>query len=138
MLFGEEYLTYDEYRLMGGTLDRMPFSLLEFESRRRIDKRTQNRLKDVETKDIPQEVKLCINKLINVISEYNNTSKTVSETGNIASENTDGYSVSYVNASQVGDLFSSKEDEITKIIREYLGGVIFNGEHLLFAGVSRW
>lgn len=137
MLFGEEYLTYDEYRLMGGTLDRMPFSLLEFESRRRIDKRTQNRLKDVETKDIPQEVKLCINKLINVISEYNNTSKTVSETGNIASENTDGYSVSYVNASQVGDLFSSKEDEITKIIREYLGGVIFNGEHLLFAGVSR-
>ena len=67
MEFSGQYLTYEEYRGLNGTLDITPFNLLEFESRRRIDKRTQNRLKDVNSKDIPQEVKLCVNKLINII-----------------------------------------------------------------------
>ncbi len=70
MEFSEQYLTYEEYRSLGGTLDLTPFNLLEFEAHKRIDLRTQNRLKNVE--EIPQEVKLCIYKLINTIQTYSN------------------------------------------------------------------
>ena len=46
MEFEGQYLTYEEYIDLGGTLDLMPFNLLEFEARRKIDIRTQSRLKD--------------------------------------------------------------------------------------------
>ena len=48
MEFSGQYLNYEEYKSLGGTLDIMPFNILEFESRKRIDERTQNRLKDIE------------------------------------------------------------------------------------------
>ena len=35
----EKYLTYQDYRSMGGTLDLMPFNLLDFEAERKIDER---------------------------------------------------------------------------------------------------
>ena len=47
MEFSEQYLNYEEYKSLGGTLDIMPFNILEFESRKRIDERTQNRLKNI-------------------------------------------------------------------------------------------
>ena len=55
MEFSGQYLTYEEYKALGGTLDLTPFNLLEFESRRLIDTRTHNRLKNVD--NIPEEVK---------------------------------------------------------------------------------
>ena len=70
MEFNGQYLTYEEYKALGGSLDLTPFNLLEFESRRRIDIRTQCRLKDIDSKDIPQEVKLCEYALINSINSY--------------------------------------------------------------------
>ena len=40
MEFEGQYLTYEDYKALGGTLnDQMPFNLLEFESRKQIDKR---------------------------------------------------------------------------------------------------
>ena len=47
MEFSGQYLTYDEYKELGGNLDQTPFNLLEFESRRIIDSKTQQRLKNV-------------------------------------------------------------------------------------------
>ena len=58
MEFSGQYLNYSEYRLLGGTLDQTPFNLLEFEARKKIDERTQGRLKNVV--EIPQEVKICM------------------------------------------------------------------------------
>ena len=60
MTFEGQYLTKREYIALGGssTIGDMPFNLLEFESRRQIDIRTFNRLKDLNSTDIPQEVKL--------------------------------------------------------------------------------
>ena len=95
MEFSEQYLTYDEYKAIGGTLDQTPFNLLEFEARKKIDERTQGRLKNVV--EIPQEVKICMFALINSISSY--SSCVNSNNKNIASENIDGYSVSYVTRS---------------------------------------
>ena len=67
MDFEGQYLTHEEYEALGGTLGQMPFNLLEFEARRKIDIRTQNRLKNVDSTELPQAVKLCVNKLINSI-----------------------------------------------------------------------
>ena len=136
MEFEGQYLTYEEYKALGGTLDLMPFNLLEFESRRRIDIRTQNRLKDVDSEDIPQEVKLCVYALINSMSSYDETLSNISSKGNVASENTDGYSVSYVSSSEISNIIKSKCDEIDDIINNYLLGVIFNGQHLMYLGVD--
>lgn len=134
MEFEGQYLTYEEYKALGGTLDLMPFNLLEFESRRRIDIRTQNRLKD--SAYIPQEVKLCVYNLIDSMSTYDETLSNISSKGNIASESTDGYSISYITADRISDIVKSKSAELDDIIRTYLLGVIYNGEHLMYLGVK--
>ena len=134
MTFEGQYLTYAEYTELGGSaMAEMPFNILEFEARRQIDIRTFNRLKD--SKDIPQEVKLCEYALINSIKSYEETTNNVASNGNIASENTDGYSISYITADKVSDIVKSKQDEIDNIIRTYLLGVICNEEHLMYCGV---
>lgn len=133
MEFEGQYLTYEEYRGLGGTLDLMPFNLLEFEARRKIDIRTFNRLKDSD--EIPQEVKLCEYELINSISSFKNATDSVASGGNVKSENTDGYSISYISASEISNVVKSKQDEIDDIIRTYLLGVVYNGEHLMYCGV---
>jgi hypothetical protein len=132
MEFSGQYLTYEEYKALGGTLDLTPFNLLEFESRRRIDIRTFNRLKNVES--IPQEVKICVYKLINSASSYDENLSNIAN-NNVASENTDGYSVSYVTSAQAVDIINSKSAELEDIITECLLGVVVNGEHLLYCGV---
>lgn len=136
MEFKEQYLTYAEYRLLGGSLDITPFNLLEFEARRKIDISTQNRLKGTESSKIPQEVKLCVYNLINAINDYASSIKSATENGNIASENIDGYSVTYVKSAAIKDIINSKSVELDDIIRTYLLGVIFNGEHIMYIGVS--
>ena len=130
MTFEGQYLTYKEYTDLGGSaIGEMPFNLLEFEARRQIDIKTFNRLKNSET--IPQEVKLCEYALINGISDFataiNNTNS------GIKSENTDGY---YISASEMSNVVKSKQDEIDDIVRTYLLGVIYNGEHLMYCGVK--
>lgn len=127
----EQYLTYEYYKALGGSLDLASFNLLEFEARRKIDIRTQNRLKNSE--NIPREVKHCMFKLINSISSY--SSENTSTKSGIASESTDGYSVSYVTSSQIEETIKSKSVELDDIIRTYLLGVVHNGEHLLYLGV---
>ena len=128
----ERYLTYQDYRSMGGTLDLMPFNLLEFEARRKIDERTQNRLKNVD--EIPLEVKMCMLRLVSMMSTYDETLE--NSTKGIASENIDGYSVSYITGNQVSEIIKNKVKEIDEIITTYLMGVVVNGEHILYLGVK--
>lgn len=132
MEFSGQYLTYEEYKGLGGTIDLTPFNLLEFEARRKIDIRTQDRLKGFESEEIPQEVKMCVYALINSIVIFSNS---MNNAGNITSESTDGYSVSYITPNLIGEVVMSKNKELDDIIKTYLLGVVFNGEHLLYAGV---
>lgn len=134
MTFEGQYLTYAEYQELGGSaIGEMPFNLLEFEARRKIDIRTFNRLKD--SKEIPQEVKLCEYALINSINSYLETTNNVANNGNVASENTDGYSISYITSDKISEIVKSKQSEIDDIIRTYLLEVIYNEEHLMYCGV---
>ena len=132
MTFEGQYLTYAEYQQLGGSaIGEMPFNLLEFEARKQIDLRTQRRLINVE--EIPDEVKLCDYHLINKIMKYVESTENVG--GNIASESTDGYSISYVTASQLQDVVKSQSVELNDIIMTDLFGLVVNGEHVIYAGV---
>ena len=134
MTFEGQYLTYNEYRELGGTLSQTPFYLLEFEARKKIDVRTFNRLKNCE--EIPQEVKLCEYKLINSLESYAISMSNVANNGSIASESTDGYSISYITADRVSEVIKSKGAELDDIIRDYLLYVVVNGEHIMYCGVK--
>lgn len=136
MEFKGQYLTYEEYKALNGTLDITPFNLLEFESRRKVDIETQNRLIGTNSENIPQEVKLCIFNLITAIDNYARSITSATENGNIASENTDGYSVTYVKSAQIKEIINSKSVEVDDIIRTYLLGVVFKGQHLMYIGVK--
>lgn len=132
MEFDGQYLTYDEYKALGGSLDQTPFNILEFEARKKINERTLGRLKN--KKDIPQEVKICIFALINSISNY--TSSISSNNKNIASESIDGYSVNYVTGGSLQEIVNSKNIELNDIITTYLFGVIVDNEHILYVGAN--
>ena len=132
MEFSGQYLTYEEYRLLGGTLQQTPFNLLEFEARRKIDERTQWRLKNVN--QIPQEVKMCVLTLINNLVTYMSENSSLGNK-NIASESVGSYSVSYITGSQIQETIKSKNSEINDIINTYLTGVVVNNEHIIYLGV---
>lgn len=136
MEFEGQYLTYQEYKALGGTLDQTPFNILEFEARRKIDVRTFNRVKNLNGVNIPQEVKLCEYQLINSIENYANSISSSSGNGNVANESIDGYSISYITLDRVNEIVKSKEFEINDIINTYLAYVIINGEHAIYCGVE--
>ena len=132
MEFSGQYLTYQEYTDLGGTLTEMPFNLLEYEARKQIDLRTLKRL--VGVVEIPQEVKLCDFHLINKIEKYAESMNSVG--GNIRSETTDGYSVSYATASEIEGIINTKSLELNDIIINDLFGVVVNGEHIIYIGIK--
>lgn len=90
MIFDGQYLTYAEYKNLGGTLDEVPFNVMELTARGILNERTHNRLKGLDTQI--NEVKVCMFELIDNIPQT---------TKNITSENIDGYSVSYANKTSI-------------------------------------
>lgn len=140
MEFEGQYLTYTEYKLIGGSLEIMPFNLLEFEARMILDKRTQRRLNQID--NIPFEVKMCIYKMVNTLASYIieiEKEKNTTYNKNVASESIDGYSVSYITMDQVLEkaqgIIKSKQSELEDIISNYLTNTIINGVPILYLGV---
>lgn len=70
MEFSGQYLTYNEYKALGGKLDQAPFNLLEYDVRKEIDKQTLGRLINLEKQR--EEVKMCVWELINLQQSINN------------------------------------------------------------------
>lgn len=129
MDFKGQYLTYDEYEDLEGTLDEVPFNLLEYDARKRIDERTQGRLINVES--IPEPVKICVFKMIDILNKYQvieNKDKSIS------SENIDGYSVTYNHVDKT--VIEIKNKECDEIIESYLSYVIVDNVPLLYLGVK--
>ena len=129
MEFNNQYLTYEEYKSLGGTLGEMPFNILELKARQIINERTQNRLKNIE--GIPQEVKICVYDLIQIINKYNNSNNSTSS--NISSENIDGYSVSYKSGTE---LTEEQKKQYNDIMETDLYGVIVDNTPILYLGVN--
>ncbi len=130
MKFSNQYLTYNEYRELGGELGRTPFNLSEYDVRKIIDERTQNRLNNLT--EYPFEVKICVFKMLEINEKYKsleNQNKVVS------SVNTDGYSESYrkLEKNDIEVKFQEMEDTMQK----YLFDIIVDGVPVLYLGVNK-
>ena len=129
MEFNNQYLSYEEYKSLGGTLGEMPFNILELKARQVINERTQNRLKNIE--GMPQEVKICVYDLINTMNKYNLSDNSTSS--NISSENTDGYSVTYKSGTELTEEQKKQYDDV---METDLYGVIVDNTPILYLGVN--
>ena len=129
MEFEGQYLTYQEYQLLGGTLEEMPFNLLEFNARKKIDERTFGRL--IDKGQEYKEVKLCVYNMIitlNSYSSYDTQNKAIS------SESTDGYSISYGTPQK--STTEAKNSELEDIIDTYLSNLIVDDVSVLYRGAD--
>lgn len=131
MEFDGQYLTYSEYQSFGGTLEEMPFNLLEFKARKEIDRATSMKL--VGKGQNYTSVKVCVYDLIPVIKSYQ---EYTSNNKNISSTNTDGYSESYnVLQSSFNEI---QQKELNAIIFNDLFGTIVDGENILYLGLGNY
>lgn len=122
MKFDNQYLTYDEYKKLGGNLSDMPFNLLEYRAEKEVDELTSNRFRKVS--NYPQELKLCINNLITNIDKYNESETKSSETvGN--------YSVNYDKP-----VTKEKKEELKSIIKTYLSTTKIDNVFVLYCGAD--
>ena len=129
MEFEGQYLTYQEYQLLGGTLEEMPFNLLEFNARKKIDERTFGRL--VDKVQEYQEVKLCVYNMITTLNSYSSYD---TQNKAISSESTDGYSISYGTPQK--STTEAKNSELEDIIDTYLSNLIVDDVPVLYRGAD--
>jgi hypothetical protein len=129
MEFEGQYLTYQEYKALGGTLDEMPFKLLEFNARMKIDERTFGRL--VDKGQEYKEVKLCVYNMITTLNSYSSYD---TQNKAISSENTDGYSVSYGTPQK--STTEAKNSELEDVINSYLANVVIDSVPVLYRGAD--
>ena len=73
--------------------------------------------------------------LMEKVNSYAESINKINSKGNIASENTDGYSVSFITPMQIKEIIKSKADELEDIMMTDLFGVVVNGIAILFDGI---
>ena len=129
MEFKGQYLTYQEYKALGGTLDEMPFKLLEFNARKKIDERTFGRL--VDKGQEYQEVKLCVYNMITTLNSYSSYD---TQNKAISSESTDGYSISYGTPQK--SVIEAKNSELEDIMNSYLANIVIDSVPTLYRGTD--
>lgn len=123
------YLTYDEYKALGGSAPETDFALLEFKARKRIDYLTASRVQNMA--QVPKAVKMCMLSIITVDSAAGAEAQATKPV--VTSFNTDGYSESYGKAMSAQDASAS----INRLIKAGLYGENDdNGVPLLYRGVD--
>lgn len=134
------YLTYDEYRAMGGTLDATAFDDYEFAAEALVNWYTFNRLS--QDTQIPSQVKRLVKYLIetakreyDLLGQSSGGSSSEGTTAAIASQSNDGVSVSY-NVLSARDLMEGLKTSERLTIETYLQGVMNEaGRKLLYRGL---
>ena len=123
------YLTYDEYKEMGGAVPQTEFIQLEFKARKRIDYLTDSRVKDMA--NIPEAVKMCMMSLITVEATVGVEAQVLNPV--VTSYNTDGYSESYGKAMGAEDAAVSMNATVRTLL---YGETNDEGIPLLYRGVD--
>lgn len=129
MEFEGQYLTYQEYLALGGTLDEMPFNLLEFNARMKIDERTFGRL--INKGQEYKEVKLCIYNMITTLNSYSSYD---TQNKAISSESIDGYSISYGTPQK--STTEAKNSELEDVMNSYLANIVIDNIPVLYRGAD--
>lgn len=131
------YLTYDEYKNMGGTLEEIPFNDFEFQAEAQINYATFNRLK--KDKTVPEAVKRLTLYLIDLMEKkaaaFSLGKGSSTDSVYITSQSNDGVSTSY-NGMSPSDLIKLCKEDSLNTIRNYLEGVTNEAGHkLLYRGL---
>lgn len=113
-----KYLTFDEYKDMGGDLNESLFNVLSYRAEKKVDLYTFNRLIDLE--EIPNEVKMCIYDLIPLIQD---------DRSSILSESVGSYSVTRKGRTEINN-------DVTETIKSYLSSVVIDGVPVLYIGTD--
>lgn len=134
------YLSYLEYREMGGTLEETPFNSYALDADTIIDWYTFNRLWGEET--IPDRVKQCEFQLIkfvqtkaNLITPDTSTTGGINAGAQVMAQSNDGVSVEY-SVLHADEIYHNCKDEIDDLVKRYLQGVMNSvGKKLLYRGL---
>lgn len=121
MDFENRYLKYSEYENLGGKILDVPFNLLEYKAEKKVDELTFNRFRKLSKEQYPQELKLCIYDLIEILSVEGNSI--------ISSETVGSYSASIQSITDI-------EKQKKNIIKQYLSNTKVNGVFVLYRGAD--
>lgn len=125
-----QYLTYDEYVDMGGTMAESDYAVAEFKARSRIDWLTLARVQNMHT--VPEEVKLAMMAIMSVDAKYSASAQ--ADSAIVSSFSTDGYSESY---GGVSEQTQAIEDKLNREVTKMLFGVLDDyGVPLIYRGLE--
>lgn len=126
------YLTYDEYKGMGGSMDAALFPRFELKARKRIDAMTFGRLQG--ENGARECVKHCMFELIQAMQE---DEANVGFSGReISSMSNDGVSVTYASGNSQTGMQNGSGARYAGIVRAWLTGETDAcGNNILYAGV---
>lgn len=123
------YLDYETYSGMGGKAERTAFPRLEYLARSKIDRYTQNRVREMAA--VPEAVLRCMVELINAMSISDPSQSAASAP--LSGFSNDGYSESYAEPVTAEKL----EDNLYWLICDYLvTETDDNGTPLMWRGVT--
>ena len=124
-----QYLTYEEYTEIGGTLDLTAFNRNIDRACGVVDTETRNRVENM--KEMPRQVKACCRDL----TEYLHNNSTLAKSVSSKSQSAGGVSESESYSEKTAeDMFG----DIMNILYDYLGSLTDdNGTPLLYRGAMR-
>lgn len=116
------YLTYEEYKNLGGSIEEIDFIGYERVARRKIDYYTYNRVRKLT--EIPQEVQECLVDLVDYLVTLKDT-----DGKEIERERTDSYEIQFSTPGKNISKQDLKEYKMKNIIRESLlhTGLMYRG-----------
>ena len=135
------YLTYLEYKAMGGTLDETTFNDFNFEASSVIDWYTFGRLKDVSPVD--ETVKRCEYHIIKLLTQQESLNPSADASGSstdgiekaVASQSNDGVSISF-NVLSAKDALENNKLKVEQTIQRELAYVVDSlGRKVLYRGL---
>lgn len=135
------YLTHDEYKKFGGTLEESTFTDFEIRAEMKVNYYTFNRL--VNDNDIPSNVKRLMYVLIGLLQKQDEAMSLGQNVGSdsdtsalyIKSQSNDGVSTTY-NSMDSNNVFAMCDQKIKSNIETYLQGVMNEaGRKLLYRGL---
>lgn len=124
-----QYLTYEEYTEIGGTLDLTAFNRNIDRACGVVDTETRNRVENM--KEMPRQVKACCRDL----TEYLHNNSTLAKSVSSKSQSAGGVSESESYSEKTAeDMFG----DIMNILYDYLGSLTDdNGTPLMYRGAMR-
>ena len=124
-----QYMTFEQYIALGGTLSEAAFTIAEVKARARIDAMTQGRVANMA--EVPIQVQVAMMEIMTVDGAFSAAAQAAAPVA--ASFTTDGYSETYGSAES---RTAAIERQLAASIETLLNGITDDdGVPLLFAGV---